>query len=243
MCETKSLAAQPSTRRHFLRGSSALAATIAGLTSSVPTSAWADKTVPKPHNVVTPDDAIARLKEGNARYVAGLMRRHDFASERKSLTQGQNPYAALLSCADSRVAPEYAFDSVRGDLFTTRVAGNIVSTDVTGSLEYAVAVLKVPLIVVLGHDKCGAVDAALNAHFKGTTYPGSIQSIVEQMSLTVRKVEKAPDRLAAAVSQNVSDNISALRAASAILRDAEAKGALKIVGGVYRLGSGKVDLI
>lgn len=243
MCETKSPVAQPSTRRHFLRGSSALAATIAGLTSSISSSAWAAKTPPKPHNVVTPDDAIARLKEGNARYVAGLMRRHDFASERKALTEGQNPYAALLSCADSRVAPEYAFDSVRGDLFTTRVAGNIVSTDVTGSLEYAVAVLKVPLIVVLGHDKCGAVDAALSAHTKGTTYPGSIQAIVEQMLPTVRKVDNAPDRLAAAVSQNVSDNVSALRAASTILRDAEAKGALKIIGGVYRLGSGKVDLI
>ncbi|VVD96583.1 carbonic anhydrase [Pandoraea capi] len=243
MCETRHPETPTSARRKFLQGSGALAATVAGLTSGISAPAFAVQPL-KPHNVITPDDAIARLQEGNARYVAGLMQRHDFASEREPLNGGQNPYAALLGCADSRVAPEYAFDSVRGDLFTARVAGNIASDEATGSLEYAVGVLKVPLILVLGHDKCGAVEAALSAHTKGTKYPGSIQTLVRKIESSVRKIDiNAPDRLDAAVAQNVRDNVNALRTASAILRDAETKGTLKIIGGVYRLGNGKVDLI
>ncbi|VVD71777.1 carbonic anhydrase [Pandoraea anhela] len=243
MCETKLPAVPASARRKFLRGSGALAAAVTGLTSGAAVPAFATQP-PKPHNVVTPDDAIARLMQGNARYVAGLMRRHDFASERETLSEGQNPYAALLSCADSRVAPEFAFDSVRGDLFTTRVAGNIASEEVTGSLEYAVSVLKVPLILVLGHDKCGAIDAALGAYAKGTMYPGSIQSLVQRIKPSVKKIDRTgPDPLDAAIAQNVLDNVSALRETSAILRESETKGTLKIVGGMYRLASGKVELI
>lgn len=133
-------------RRQFIRmaGVSALgvAASGASLTSFAATPDT--RPLPKPLNAMSPDAAISRLKEGNARYVAGLMLRHDFAHERESLGTGQNPYAAVLSCADSRIAPEYAFDSARGDLFAVRVAGNFVNDDVLGSLEYAVAVLKNP---------------------------------------------------------------------------------------------------
>jgi len=93
-------------------------------------------TPPKPENVMTPDDALARLMEGNKRYQQGVAKRHDFAAEREALVGGQNPYAAILSCADSRIAPEYAFDSSRGDLFVVRVAGNIVNPDNIASLEY-----------------------------------------------------------------------------------------------------------
>ena len=100
--------------------------------------------------------ALERLEEGNERYVEGVARRHDFRHEREALRGGQNPYAAILSCADSRIAPEYAFDSGRGDLFVCRVAGNFANDDTIASLEYAVAVLNTPLILVLGHDACGA---------------------------------------------------------------------------------------
>jgi carbonic anhydrase len=187
---------------------------------------------------------MKRLMEGNARYVSGVTQRHDFAHEREALNDGQNPYAAVLSCADSRIAPEYAFDSARGDLFVTRVAGNFVNDDVLGSLEYAVAVLKIPMILVLGHDKCGAVDAALKVATKGATYPGRIQSLAIAIQPSVNKVKgKASDLLDAAIAQNVSDSVLNLPAQSAILREAQKAGALKIVGGVYRLRTGKIDFI
>src|SRR5205085_5674778 len=119
------------------------------------------KKPPKPQNVLSPDAALERLREGNARYVRGLALRHDFKHEREALAGGQNPYAAILSCADSRIAPEYAFDTARGDLFVCRIAGNFANDDTVASMEYAVAVLGAPMILVLGHDSCGAVDAPI----------------------------------------------------------------------------------
>jgi hypothetical protein len=105
---------------------------------------------PKPENVISPDAALERLMKGNARYVDGVSRLHDFKHEREVLTKGQNPFAGILGCADSRIAPEYAFDAGRGDLFVCRVAGNIANTDAIASLEYAVQVLSTPLLMVLG---------------------------------------------------------------------------------------------
>jgi hypothetical protein len=106
----------------------------------------------KPENVLSPDAALDRLMQGNARYVEGVSRRHDFKHEREPLSTGQNPFAAVLSCADSRIAPEYCFDTARGDVFVCRVAGNFASDVVIASLEYAVQVLNTPFIMVLGQD-------------------------------------------------------------------------------------------
>jgi carbonic anhydrase len=105
------------------------------------------KAVPKPQNVLPPDAALDRLIKGNARYVRGDSRRHDFAHEREVLSGGQNPFAAVLSCADSRIAPEYCFDTARGDLFVCRVAGNFASDEMVASLEYAVQVLIIAKIM------------------------------------------------------------------------------------------------
>src|SRR5258708_27280878 len=118
---------------------------------------------PKPQNVLSPDASLERLLKGNARYVEGVSLRHDFKHEREALAGGQNPFAAILSCADSRIAPEYAFDSGRGDLFVCRVAGNFATDEMIASLEYAVAVLGAPLILVLGHESCGAIGVALKS--------------------------------------------------------------------------------
>ncbi|KUY84082.1 carbonic anhydrase [Burkholderia sp. RF4-BP95] len=234
-------------RRSFLRktGAAAFAAVLGGtLSARSAIAAGAETEVPKPQNTLSPDESIKRLIEGNARYVSGVMRRHDFAHEREALNGGQNPYAAILSCADSRVAPEYAFDSARGDLFVTRVAGNFVSTDMLGSLEYAVAVLNVPVIVVLGHDKCGAVDAAVRMETKGATFPGRIQALASAILPSVIKVRaSAADLLDAAIAQNVLDSMDNLRARSDIVKSAEEAGRLKIAGGVYRLNSGKVEFL
>ncbi|HEU0231356.1 MAG TPA: carbonic anhydrase [Burkholderiaceae bacterium] len=201
-------------------------------------------TPPKPQNVISPDEAVKRLVDGNKRYVTGVTRRHDFAHEREALNSGQNPYAAILSCADSRIAPEYAFDSARGDLFVTRVAGNFVNDDVLGSLEYAIAVLKAPLIMVLGHEGCGAVDAAVKVATQGATYPGMIQSLVAALVPSVDKVKgKAKNLVEAATEQNVRDSMVALSERSAIVHDAMGAGKLRIVGGIYRLATGKVDFL
>jgi len=120
------------------------------------------KEPPKPENVLSPDAALERLMQGNARYVDGVSRRHDFKHEREPLSRGQNPFAAVLSCADSRIAPEYCFDTARGDVFVCRLAGNFASDVIIASLEYAVAVLNTPLIMVLGHEATGIPPEALD---------------------------------------------------------------------------------
>ena len=140
MCQMCEQPQQENSRRGFL--SLLGAAATAGYALAGNALAAEVKAPPKPQNVVTPDAALALLAAGNKRYVEGVMRRHDFRNEREPLAKGQNPYAAILSCADSRIAPELAFDSARGDLFVCRVAGNFANDDIVASLEYAVAVLK-----------------------------------------------------------------------------------------------------
>ena len=160
-------------RRSFIFAASAI-----GLLLANGAVAKERKSPPKPQNVLSPDAALKRLKDGNERYVEGVAKRHDFRHEREALTGGQNPYAAILSCADSRIAPEYAFDSGRGDLFVCRVAGNFANDDTVASMEYAVAVLNAPLILVLGHDRCGAVDATIKSLKDDKPLPGHMPSLV-----------------------------------------------------------------
>jgi carbonic anhydrase len=202
------------------------------------------KKPPKPENVIAPDAALTRLQQGNERYVEGITRRHDFRHEREALVSGQNPYAAVLGCADSRIAPEYAFDSSRGDLFVCRVAGNFANEDGIASLEYAVAVLAAPLILVLGHDRCGAVDAAIKSLEDNSTLPGHMPSLVAAIAPSVNTAARqAGDQLANAIRQNVVDNVAKLRSATPILSAAVESGKLRIAGGIYRLRDGKVDLV
>ena len=235
-------ATQPS-RRRFLASIGATAAAVA-LAGPSPSVAAQVKAVPKPQNVVSPDGALELLVKGNARYVQGVSKRHDFKREREPLVAGQNPYAGVLSCADSRIAPEYAFDSGRGDLFVCRVAGNFANDDVIASFEYAVAVLKAPLIMVLGHDACGAVDATIKSLKDGTTLPGHLPSLVTRLAPAVKaSAGQAGDPLANAIKQNVIDNIAVLKAAAPILSEAVAQQKLKIVGGVYRLANGHVEMV
>lgn len=193
---------------------------------------------------VTPQQALARLLEGNHRYVAGATTQHDFMAERVPLVNGQHPFAALLACADSRIAPEFVFDAGLGDLFEVRVAGNFVTNEGLASLEYAVGVLGTPLIVVLGHDNCGAVSAGIKATQGTTTFPGKIQALAYALKPSVNKVLKAPGNLLDnAIAQNVRDTVVRLKNESPLLADALTEGTLKIVGGIYRLHSGKVELL
>jgi carbonic anhydrase len=202
------------------------------------------KQPPKPENVISPDASLKRLMDGNARYVDGIARRHDFKHEREALAGGQNPYAGILSCADSRIAPEYAFDSGRGDLFVCRLAGNFANDDSIASLEYGVAVLGVPLILVLGHDACGAIDATIKSLKDNTTLPGHLPSLVTALTPAVKAVSgKGGDVLGNAIRQNVVDNVAKLKSAGPILSAAVEQNKLKVVGGIYRLKDGKVDMV
>jgi carbonic anhydrase len=202
------------------------------------------KAPPKPQNILSPDAALERLLKGNSRYVEGVAMRHDFKHERGALAGGQNPYAAVLSCADSRIAPEYAFDTGRGDLFVCRVAGNFASGEVVASLEYAVAVLGVPLILVLGHGSCGAVDAAIKSLKDDKALPGHMPSLVDGIAPAVKAVsQQTGDVLGNAIRQNVIDNVGKLNSATPILSAAVEQRKLRVAGGVYRLRDGRVEMI
>src|SRR6202045_3909977 len=173
-------------RRSLLAGASATM----GLLLANAAGAKEMKAPPKPQNVVSPDASLERLLKGNARYIEGVSRRHYFKHEREALVGGQNPYAAILSCADSRIAPEYAFDSGRGDLFVCRVAGNFANNETIASLEYGVAVLGIPLILVLGHDSGGGVDAAIKSVRDDKPLPGHMPSLVTAIAPAVKAVSQ-----------------------------------------------------
>lgn len=227
-------------RRSLLFG----AASATGLLLAGGALAKEAKPPPKPQNVLSPEASLERLMKGNGRYVEGVSRRHDFKHEREALAGGQNPYAAILSCADSRIAPEYAFDSGRGDLFVCRVAGNFATAEVVASMEYAVAVLGVPLILVLGHDNCGAVDAAIKSLKDDKPLPGHMPSLVTGIAPAVKAVsQQGGDTLGKAIRQNVVDNVANLGSATPILSAAVEQRKLKVVGGVYGLKDGRVEMV
>jgi carbonic anhydrase len=238
--ENRARGAQPS-RRTLLQFFGAAAA---GLSLPVSGQAKEAKAPPKLQNVVSPDAALDLLMKGNKRYVEGVARRHDFKHEREALAGGQNPYAGILSCADSRIAPEYAFDSGRGDLFVCRVAGNFANGDTIASMEYAVAILGTPLIMVLGHNSCGAVSATIKSLKDNTTLPGHLPSLVASLAPAVNAVAgQAGDPFDNAIRQNVIDNVGKLKMATPILSEAIAQRKLKVVGGIYKLKDGRIEII
>jgi carbonic anhydrase len=245
MCEACRLEDQTQRMHRSRRAVLRFAATSAiGLALAGSGSAKEAKTPPKPQNVLSPDASLERLLQGNQRYIDGVSRRHDFKHEREALVGGQNPFASILSCADSRIAPEYAFDSGRGDLFVCRVAGNFANNDTIASMEYSVAVLGSPLILVLGHEACGAVDATIKSLKDGTTLPGHLPSLVTALAPAVNAVSQQPGNLLDnATRKNVIDNIEKLKSATPILSAAIEQRKLRVVGGIYRLKDGRIDML
>lgn len=228
--------ADAQSRRRFLQAAGALAATLAvsGCTIEITTG------TPPPAPPPGPDEALKRLMDGNQRYVAGKPERPNQGGDRRAaVAKGQQPFAVILGCADSRVAPELLFDQGLGDLFVVRVAGHVLSDVALGSIEYAAEHLKTPLIVVLGHQKCGAVEAAL----KGGEAPGQIGSLVRAIKPAVDKVKGQPgDPLDNAVKANVELVVAQLAAAKPIIAELAEHGKLKIVGARYKLDTGVVEL-
>ena len=200
---------------------------------------------------LTPAVAWTQLRDGNERFVAGNPRHRQDVDRRAELSDKQMPHAALFGCSDSRLAAEIIFDQGLGDLFVIRNAGQIISDSVLGSLEYAVAVLNVPLIIVLGHDKCGAVQAAIDSQTEDApALPVHITNIIEKIVPAVRRVSGSSpaDRIDPATidagvvgREHLRDTVTELLERSEVISDAIAAGTLAIVGANYRLLVGSAD--
>lgn len=229
-------------RRGFL-GAALGAALFTSLGAAVPLAYAAETALPD--NRIGGKAALARLMQGNVRYAAGHGRKRDYAAGRAARARGQKPYAAILGCADSRVAPEIVFDQGLGDLFVVRVAGNIADDDAIASMEYAVKFLGVPLIMVLGHSHCGAVAAALKVLQDKAVLPGHLPGLADAIMPAAQAAIRrgGPDVLQQAIEQNVIDATARLATAAPILAPMRASGAVTMVGGVYDLASGKVALV
>src|SRR5437016_11205821 len=183
---------------------------------------------------VAPAKAIAKLKEGNGRYTSGNLEHPGQTTERRAeLTKDQHPFAVILSCSDSRVPPEIVFDQGLGDLFVVRVAGNVINDEGLGSIEYAVDHLGTHLIVVLGHQSCGAVKAAKETIAAKGTAPGHIESLVTAIKPAVEA--RAKDDLETTVKANVKNVVQALRSSTPILKAKVDSGEIQVIGGYYSL--------
>ena len=201
--------------------------------------------------VPSPAQAWNELCEGNARFVAGTPRHREDVDRRAELVGVQTPHAALFGCSDSRLAAEIIFDQGLGDLFVVRNAGQVISSSVLGSLEYAVAVLRVPLILVLGHDECGAVRAAIDSQTADApALPVHIASIIEKIVPAVRRVsgqaastQLDPARVDAGQvgREHLKDTVTELLEQSEVISAAIAAGTLAIVGANYVLREGHAD--
>jgi carbonic anhydrase len=220
----------PIARRRFLTTSAGSAFALAA-TTLAPRLALAQTALP-------PDAALKQLMDGNARFVAGRLTsfEEDLAILKQNTVAQQNPFAAVLSCADSRVPVELVFDQSIGHVFVARVAGNICTPEIIASLEYGAAVLGTAAIMVLGHAGCGAVKAAI----AGKSVPGQISALFAPIRPAV---ERAGPDLDTAIKVNAQIQADLLRTASPVIADLVAKGKLKVVSGFYELSTGRVSLL
>lgn len=195
----------------------------------------------------TAEQALQRLKDGNARFLAGTA--HAFTGQKDviaSLVSGQRPYATILGCSDSRVPPELVFDAGFGELFVIRVAGNVLGASILGTLQYAGAHLKTPLFVVMGHEGCGAVQAAIASRFHGKSLESRIEVLLGNIAPALEGLDASKPEAALmhdAVEANVRHAVEGIRSTpEAQARIAEGT-TMKLVGAVYELETGKVRFL
>jgi carbonic anhydrase len=225
---------QTPTRRTFLQMS--LAGTVAGLVTSglelaAPSTTWAQSTL-------SPDSALAELMEGNKRFTANRLsaHEHDLDILKQHTVEKQEPFAAVLSCADSRVPVELVFDQTIGHIFVTRVAGNVITPEIIASLEYGAVVLGTKVILVMGHSGCGAVKAAI----QGKEVPGQISALFPHIQPAI---DQAGPNVEAATKANAKIQATLLSEASTVISGLVKENKLKVVAGYYDLASGSVALI
>jgi carbonic anhydrase len=215
---------------------------IAGLLAVSPLSARTQAI----QSSISPQEVLDQLMAGNERFTAGVATNRDYLSEAAETASGQYPLAVIVSCLDSRVPVEIVFDQGIGDVFVGRVAGNVEDTDMIGSLEFATKVAGSKLVMVLGHEACGAVKGAI-----ADVELGNLTQLLEKIKPAIEAVDgfegqrdtKHTEFVDAVISANVVQTVSDLRARSAVLADLEKAGDIMIVGGVYSLDDGKVTLI
>jgi carbonic anhydrase len=243
MCEYCEALRPALSRRRVMAGAASLLAA-----SALPfrrVRAEQPQTATPPPNAIPPAEALDRLMQGNARYVANAPTEKDFSAGRAARVSSQFPVAAILSCSDSRVAPELAFDQGPGDLFVVRLAGNFLNDDGFASLEYAVKFLGAPLIIVLGHTNCGAVSAAIKVVMERVELPGHLPDLIKSIEPAVIAAHgrHPSDLLATAIEENVRLNVKRLIDDAPIMSDALAAKKIAVAGGIYDLATGKVGLI
>jgi len=221
-------------RREMLQmglGATAASVLAGGIALTFPTAAYAQP-------AVTAEAALARLMEGNKRFVAGqpTAQKQDLVAIRRQTESKQEPFAGVLSCADSRVPVELVFDENIGQIFVTRVAGNFITPEIIGSLEYGAAVLGTKVIVVMGHSACGAVKAAM----EGKEVPGQISSLFPHIQPAV---DQAGHDLVAAIKANAKIQATLLRQSSTVISGLVKSGGLQVVAAYYDLGTGTVTVV
>ncbi len=258
----------PTSRRHFLKSAAALLTVSATAAACAPAAAEGDATgapqafaVPtldwKPLPTLPPtptlraveqlsgEQALQRLLAGNRRFQAGeTVHPNQGPDRRADVAFGQSPLAIVLACADSRVAPELIFDQGLGDLYTVRVAGNVLSDSALASIEYAAEKLAVPLVLVLGHSDCGEVKAAYSAIELGASAEGHIASLVERLRPAIDDVRGEPDALVdRAIRVNAILQLEQIRRRSPAVDAAQHAGQMRLAAGYYDLESGAVEII
>jgi carbonic anhydrase len=214
---------------------------VVGLLSSIQLARPADP-AHSDQPLVAPAEAISKLKEGNGRYTSGNLQHPGQTAERRTeLAKTQHPFAAIVSCSDSRVPPEIVFDQGLGDLFIVRVAGNVINDEGLGSVEYSVDHLGTRLILVLGHQSCGAVKAARETIAAKSKAPGHIESLVAAIKPAVEATAK--EDLDATIKANVKHVVQALRSSTPILKAKVDSGDVQVIGGYYSLDTGAVTFL
>jgi carbonic anhydrase len=204
-------------------------------------SATIDKTA---QSAITPDDALARLQEGNQRFVSGDSLRRDYPAQVKATAGGQYPFAVVLSCMDSRSSPEIVFDQGIGDLFVVRVAGNYAPKDIIGSIEYATQVAGAKLVVVMGHTECGAIKGACDNVQLGnlTTVIQALQPAVDDVKdVSGDRNSKNKQFVLLVTEANVRRTVAKLRSESPILHVMEQSGQIKVIGAIDDISTGQVN--
>ncbi|MGC4886517.1 carbonic anhydrase [Micromonospora sp. DT227] len=193
----------------------------------------------------TPDEALAELRAGNHRFVTGVPQHpNQDAGHRAAVAEGQHPFAVIVGCSDSRLAAEIIFDRGLGDLFVVRTAGHTAGPEVLGSVEYAVTVLGTPLVVVLGHDSCGAVQAAREAVRTGSAPAGHLGAVVDAVSPSLlRAARQEVTDLDGIIDIHIAQTVETLLARSTVLAERVAAGACAVAGMSYRLSGGEVRTV
>jgi carbonic anhydrase len=233
-------------RRRFMGGLGAVtgAAALGGVGAAEALAGATGGKAPQPK---TPAEALRILQAGNKRYRQGKLSLRDYSPVGEKRASEQKPFAAIITCADSRISPELVFDVERGNIFVSRIAGNSIDSGTLGSTEYGVAVLGVKVVMILGHSDCGAIKAAIGAVTEGKTYPsskyGAIGKVVDLLTPTVKSLPADQRTLARCVPANAIAQAQDLARRGPIIAPAIQSGSIEVVAGVYNIANGAVSIV